>query len=51
MDKLMVPLAMRTSHASEPAPDPSDRLFVDRDELYRIIGLDHEPRRTARRRR
>lgn len=31
----------------EPAPDPSDRLFVDRDELYRIIGLDHEPRRTG----
>ena len=28
-------------------PDPSDRLFVDRDELYRIIGLDHEPRRTG----
>ena len=26
-----------------PEPDPSDRLFVDRDELYRIIGLDPEP--------
>ena len=47
MDKLVVPLADEDEHASEPAPDPSDRLFVDRDELYRIIGLDHEPRRTG----
>ena len=47
MDKLVVPLADEDEHAAEPAPDPSDRLFVDRDELYRIIGLDHEPRRTG----
>lgn len=47
MDKLVVPLADEDEHVAEPAPDPSDRLFVDRDELYRIIGLDHEPRRTG----
>ena len=58
MDKIEVPLAdedphaqghhdPRTAHTAhtddDPAPDPSDRLFVDRDELYRIIGLDREP--------
>lgn len=47
MDKLVVPLAEEDEHAADPAPDPSDRLFVDRDELYRIIGLEHEPRRTG----
>ena len=40
MDKLVVPLADEDEHVAEPAPDPSDRLFVDRDELYRIIGLE-----------
>ena len=40
MDKLEVPVADEDEHA--PAPDPSDRLFVDRDELYRIIGLDQD---------
>ncbi|WP_304426377.1 trimeric intracellular cation channel family protein [uncultured Adlercreutzia sp.] len=43
MDKLEVPLAEDDPHAGEPAPDPSDRLVVDRDELYRIIGLEQEP--------
>lgn len=45
MDKIEVPLADEDPHAKteqEAAPDPSDRLFVDRDELYRIIGLDQE---------
>ncbi|MEE0706039.1 MAG: hypothetical protein UCH28_06600, partial [Adlercreutzia sp.] len=53
MDKLEIPLADHGPHvkadaspapstAEEPAPDPSDRLFVDRDELYAIIGLDRE---------
>ena len=36
MDKLVVPLADEDEHVAEPAPDPSDRLFVDR-----------EPRRTG----
>lgn len=30
------------ANSDEPLPDPSDRLFVDRDELYAIIGLDRE---------
>lgn len=45
MDRIEVPLAAESKGAapSAPEPDPSDRLFVDRDELYRIIGLDPEP--------
>ncbi|MEC4176795.1 trimeric intracellular cation channel family protein [Adlercreutzia sp. R7] len=51
MDKLEVPIveAQKVGGAREkaaeatPEPDPSDRLFVDRDELYRIIGLDPDP--------
>ncbi len=43
MDKIEVPLAADTPEAAV-EPDPSDRLFVDRDELYRIIGLEPEPR-------
>ncbi len=47
MDQLEVPLADEDEHVVEATPDPSDRLFVDRDELYRIIGLEQEPRRTG----
>ncbi len=49
MDKLELPVVDgphapgASKGADEAAPDPSDRLFVDRDELYRIIGLDPDP--------
>ncbi len=53
MDKLELPIvdAEKASPGAEsaeaqaagPEPDPSDRLFVDRDELYRIIGLSPDP--------
>ena len=43
MDKIEVPLAADAPEAAA-EPDPSDRLLVDRDELYRIIGLEPEPR-------
>ena len=46
MDKLELPVveAPAAARGAEGAgPDPSDRLFVDRDELYRIIGLDPTP--------
>lgn len=53
MDKLELPIvdAEKASpdagsdeaQAAGPEPDPSDRLFVDRDELYRIIGLSPDP--------
>lgn len=48
MDKLELPIvdsekvAGRGGGDASPEPDPSDRLFVDRDELYRIIGLEPE---------
>ena len=50
MDKLELPIVGAETTAAENAeaaslePDPSDRLFVDRDELYRIIGLEPDPR-------
>ena len=46
MDKLELPVveAPAAGRGTEVgSPDPSDRLFVDRDELYRIIGLDPSP--------
>lgn len=56
MDKLEVPIvgaekvgagSDRPSEAPSPEPDPSDRIVVDRDELYRIIGLDPDPQPKA----
>ena len=38
-----VPSAGNRADEAVPEPDPSDRIVVDRDELYRIIGLDPEP--------
>ncbi|MEY8461585.1 TRIC cation channel family protein [Eggerthellaceae bacterium 24-137] len=54
MDKLELPIVGaekvaaggagdQASEAPSPEPDPSDRIVVDRDELYRIIGLDPNP--------
>lgn len=54
MDKLEVPIvgaekisagndSDQMPEAPGPEPDPSDRIVVDRDELYRIIGLDPDP--------
>ena len=51
MDKLELPIVNAEKigggkpdeSAPAPEPDPSDRIVVDRDELYRIIGLDPDP--------
>lgn len=50
MDKLELPIVgseniggQKPAATAAPEPDPSDRLFVDRNELYRIIGLEPEP--------
>lgn len=50
MDKLELPIVDaerladgKKSDTPVPEPDPSDRIVVDRDELYRIIGLDPDP--------